>query len=190
MVLISIIIGLGITHVLLGVVGILDRRLENTGRIQLSFPHGIWTVFSFVWLVQFWWWEFRFSELDPEWSMILYLFLVGYAITLFLMAVILVPRSWAGVDDLNEYFMRRRIPFFSVVLLTTGLDVIDALLKGGWSYVAEVLGPWSWSYWILLLVVALLGIRSRSLRYHGLAGLLVVVWQQAQAFSDLAVLGF
>jgi hypothetical protein len=168
MVLISIIIGLGITHVLLGMVGILDRRLENTGRIQLSFPHGIWTAFSFVWLVQFWWWEFRFSELDPEWSMTLYLFLVGYAITLFLMAVILIPRSWAGVDDLNDYFMRRRIPFFSVVLLTTGLDVIDALLKGGWSYVAEVLGPWSWSYWILL----------------------AVVWQQAQAFSDLAVLGF
>ena len=62
MVLISIIIGLNITHILFGVGGIIERRASGP-KIKLGLAHSIWLAYIFIWTVQFWWWEFRFSEL-------------------------------------------------------------------------------------------------------------------------------
>ena len=104
MVLVSIIIGLGITHLLLGIGGIIDRLASKRQRLELSLAHGAWLGQMFVWMVLFWWWEFRFSELQTQWTLGIYFFLVLYSVALFLLAVILVPRTWDGVDSLNEYF--------------------------------------------------------------------------------------
>jgi hypothetical protein len=190
MVLISIIVGLGIAHVLLGVGGLIDRRSGSKPDIKLSLTHGAWLAFTFAWLVQFWWWEFRFSELDPVWTLDLYLFLVTYAVGLFLMAVILVPRTWDGVEDLDDYFLSRRAWFFSILIGMTGFDLIDSYLKGGWSYVADTLGPYTWGFWVACVVAALIGIRSKNLRYHKIAGVTLFLWQQAQAFAEFSLLGF
>lgn len=189
MVLISIIIGLGIAHVLMGVGGIIDRRSSKRQPLRLGIPHGAWLAFTFTWLVQFWWWEYRFSELDPVWTIDLYLFLVTYAVSLFLMAVILVPRTWEWVDNLDDFFLERRVWFYSVMLAMTGLDVVDSYLKGGWPYIVESLGPWTWSFWVLLVLVCLVGIRTRELRFHQVASLTLFFWQQFQALADLSQLG-
>lgn len=189
MVLISIIVGLGIAHVLIGVGGIIDRRASMRPPITLSVTHGAWLAFTFTWLVQFWWWEFRFSELAPEWTIELYLFLVTYAVALFLLAVILVPRTWEGVENLDNHFLTRRVWFYSVLIAVTGLDVLDSFLKGGWSYMVDVLGPWTWSFWALTVVFCIIGIRSRTLRFHKVAAVILLVWQQAQAFADFSLLG-
>lgn len=190
MVLISIIIGLGIAHVLMGVGGVIDRRSRGQPPLELSVTYGAWLGFVFFWLIHFWWWEFRFSELQPEWTLGLYLFLISYAMVLFLMAVVLVPRSWEGVENLDEFFLQRRGWFYSIVIATTVFDVVDSLLKGGWTYVFDVLGPWTWTFWVVLLAVSVIGVRSRSLRYHAIASLTLLFWQQAQAFADLSILGF
>ena len=189
MVLISIIVGLGIAHLLTGVGGIIDRRAGKRPELHLSVPHGAWIAFTFTWLVQFWWWEFRFSELDPEWTIDLYFFLVTYAVTLFLMAVILVPKSWDGIENLDDYFLERRGWFYSAMLGMTGLDVIDSYLKGGWEYVADDLGPWTWSFWALLVLVCLIGIRSKDLRFHIAASVTLFFWQQIQAVAEFSILG-
>jgi len=190
MVLVSIIIGLGIAHVLVGVGGIIDRNSREAPRLRLSVTYGAWLAFTFSWLIQFWWWEYRFSELDPAWTLGLYLFLVTYAMALFLMAVILVPRSWDGVERLDDFFMQRRGWFYSILIVVTLLDVIDSLLKGGWSYVGDVLGPWTWTFWIVMVAVSAIGLRSRNRRYHLVASLILLFWLQMQAFADLSLLGF
>ncbi len=143
MVLISIIVGLAMAHLLDGVGGIIDRRSGKGPELKLSVAHGAWLVFTFVWLVQLWWREFRFSELHPQWTIELYLFLVTYAVALFLPAVILVPRSWGGVESLDRYFLERRAWFYSGLLAVIVLDVVDSYLKGGWQYVVHVNGPWT-----------------------------------------------
>ena len=134
MVLVSIIIGLGIAHILIGVGGIIDRLSSREDRLELSIAHAFWLAFCFMWMVLFWWWEYRFSSRVSDWTMGLYLFLVLYAVSLFLMSVLLVPRSWDGVMSLQDYFLRRRVWFYSLLIWTIVLDQFDSYLKGGIEY--------------------------------------------------------
>lgn len=53
----------------------------------------------------------------------LYLFLVGYAVSLFLLQVVRVPRTWDGVSSLQEYFLERRVWFYSLLGFVTLLAV-------------------------------------------------------------------
>jgi hypothetical protein len=100
---------------MLGVGGIFDRRTAGPP-IKLGRAHAIWLAFVFLWSIQFWCWEFRFSEIVTEWTLGLYLFLVTYALGLLLLSVILVPRTWDGVTDLNEYLYRATGPVDLVAL--------------------------------------------------------------------------
>jgi hypothetical protein len=116
MVLVSIIVGLGIAHVLLGVGQIIDRMASVRSPLRLCLACFTWLAYIFVWLVLFWWWEFRFGEFVVEWSIGLYLFLVLYAVLLFLLAAVLVPRSWDPVEDLGTFLVQRRWWFYSLFL--------------------------------------------------------------------------
>jgi len=188
MVLISIILGLGIAHILMGLGGAIDRMTGRGEPIRLGVAHPAWLGMVFVWMILFWWWEYRFSELDPEWTVALYFFLVAYAVTLFLLAVTLVPRDWDGVTDLDAFFVRRRAWFYSLLLLANGLDVADALLKGGWGYV-RTLGPVGFFQWMVTLPVCIVGMRSTDVRWHRVMGILLLLWQVWMAFEALGVLG-
>lgn len=130
MVLVSIIIGLALTHVL-SALGAAVHRLRGHGDpIRLEAVYLLWVGFVLIWLVSFWWFEFRFQELDVEWSYGLYLFLILYAVCLFLVAVILVPSHMITVRDSYEYFMAGRRWFFVAVLFGLGVDQVDSFLKG------------------------------------------------------------
>lgn len=49
---------------------------------KLSIAHAAWLGFCFAWMIMFWWWEYRFVSRMSDRTVGLYLFLVGYAITL------------------------------------------------------------------------------------------------------------
>ena len=176
MVLVSIIIGLGIAHILLGVGGIIDRLSGRGERLELSVAHAFWLAFCFIWMVMFWWWEYRFSSRVSDWTMGLYLFLVTYAVTLFLIAVVLVPRSWDGVTSLQDYFLRRRVWFYSLLILMIVLDQVDSYLKGGIEYLLET-GALNIAFSILIIPIAFVGIKSENIRYHNFVGILFFSWQ-------------
>lgn len=188
MVLVSIIMGLGITHILFGLGGLIDRLSGPDRDLRLSLAHATWLGFLFAWMVMFWWWEFRFSQLPVAWTMGLYLFLIGYSIALFLLAVVLVPRSWDRVTTLDDFFLQRRAWFYSLLLVITGLDVIDTCLKGGWEYTLS-LGPWAWAFWLATVPVAVVGFRSANIRHHAVMGSVFLVWQILVGFESLPSLG-
>ena len=130
MVLVSIIIGLALTHVL-SALGAAVHRLRGHGdTIRLEPVYLLWVGFVLTWLISFWWFEFRFQALVVEWTFGLYLFLISYSICLFLIAVILIPTRMEGVRDSYEYFMEGRRWFFGVVLLGIVIDVADSFVKG------------------------------------------------------------
>ena len=130
MVLVSIIIGLALTHVL-SALGAAVHRLRGHGDpIRLESVYLFWVGYVLIWLVSFWWWEFRFQALEVEWTYGLYLFLILYATSLFLIAVILIPSRMVGIRDSYEYFMEGRRWFFGALLLGLGIDVADSFLKG------------------------------------------------------------
>jgi hypothetical protein len=190
MVLISIIIGLGIAHILLGLGGIVDRLTGRGDRLRLSVAHGVWVAHTFLWLVLFWWWQFRMDALWEEWTIGVYFFLVMYAVVLFLIAVILVPRSWDGVTDLGDFFLRRRAWFYAAWILGVSLDVLDSWLKGGMDYIVLENGPWVMLFWLAGITLSAIGIRVQSLRYHATAGGILLLMDFAASVGSLPRLGF
>ena len=190
MVLVSIIIGLGITHVLFGISGVVDRISRRKADLELSVAHAAWLGFCLSWMVMFWWWEYRFASRVNDWTIGLYLFLVIYSITLFLMSAILVPRSWEGIRSLKEYFLERRVWFYSLLLLATVLDVCDAYLKGGVGYLLENQGVLIWAYWLASIPVAIVGISSSRLQVHNFMGIMFLCWQVAIGFGVTPMLRF
>jgi len=130
MALVSIVVGLALTHVL-GALGSAVHRLRGHGApIRLEAVYLCWIGYILIWLVSFWWWEFKLHEMQVEWSYPLYLFLIGYATLLFLSVVVLVPRDMEGVEDSFTYFMAGRRWFLCMVLLLLAVDMGDSWIKG------------------------------------------------------------
>src|SRR6476646_10570906 len=105
MVLTSIIIGLGITYILIGVGTVIERITGHGAPLRLSLAHVTWLLTLFVWMVSFWWWEFRLLALLKSWTLAHY------------------------------YFLSKRHWFYPLYLIATFADVVDAWLKGGWPYI-------------------------------------------------------
>ena len=189
MVLVSIIIGLGIAHILLGIGGLIDVISERGKRLELSVAHAFWLAYCFEWMVMFWWWEYRFSSRVSDWTVGLYLFLVAYAVTLFLAAVVLVPRSWDGVTSLKDYFLARRTWFYSLLILMVFLDTADSFLKGGMEYLLET-GVTNVAFSISLIPISIVGIRSKNIRYHNFVSVLFFSWESVIYFDMYTVLAF
>ena len=130
MVLVSIVVGLGIAHILSSIGSAIHRIRGHGDHIRLEPTYLCWIGTMFVWLISFWWWEFKFSKLDIEWTVDLYLFIIGYATCLYLTSVVLVPSRMEGVDDSYDYFFKGRKWFFSLLTLAVLFDVVDTYLKG------------------------------------------------------------
>lgn len=188
MVLTSIIIGLGITHILGGIGAAIDRLTGHGKRLRLSWAHGAWVAFVFLWMVLFWWWEFRLIEL-PVWTLAHYFFIVVYAVLLFLLAVILIPRDWTVVDDLNEYFVSKRRWFYAVLIVADLADPVDSFFKGGWEYIAAT-GVFAIAFTVVSIPASIVGFCSRSIRVHTVIAILCLLCQIIVGFQVFPRLGF
>ena len=187
MVLVSIIVGLGIAHILLGIGGIIDRLSRKEGRLELSLAHASWLGFCFMWLVMFWWWEYRFSSRVTDWTMGLYLFLIGYAVTLFLFQAVLVPRTWDGVTSLKEYFLERRVWFYSFLLVATIVDQFDGYFKGGLQYILDT-GVINLAFAAATIPVVIIGLITTKIRIHNIMGVVFFGWQLLVGFGNIETL--
>lgn len=187
MVLASIIIGLGITHALLGFSTVIDRISGARERLRLSWAWAFWLAFVFIWKVQFWWWEFRLLSVLKTWSMSNYLLVIVYAVVLFLLVAVLVPRRWEEVDDLGAYFLSKRKWFYAVFALGMALDVVDSAMKGGLAYI-EASGPLAWMQWVAAAPAAVVGFRSGDTRVHTGLAIMFFTWTAVIGFEVLTLL--
>jgi len=187
MVLVSIIVGLGIAHILLGIGGIIDRLSRKEDRLELSLAHASWLGFCFLWLVMFWWWEYRFSSRVTDWTMGLYLFLIGYAVILFLLQAVLIPRTWDGVTSLKDYFLERRAWFYSFLLVATIVDQFDGYFKGGLQYMSD-LGVVNFAFAAVTIPVVIIGLITTKIRIHNIMGMVFCGWQILLGFGNIETL--
>lgn len=155
----GMVIGLGVTRLLLGVSGL----VQHARRARLSLIHLLWALSILIELVLFWWWEFDLRDLQ-SWSFGTFAFLIGYAITLFLLAALLFPDKMDDYDGYGDFFFRRRKWFFGLLALTFVFDVVETLIKGapyfdtiGIEYLVQV--P-------IGLAICALAIRSSNPRFH------------------------
>jgi hypothetical protein len=163
-VLISVIVGLGITHLLSGV----TRVISHPDRFKLYWIHLVWTGWIFLFLVFFWWTTFRFSPVE-EWSYKLYTFLILYAVTLYVICAVLMPSEPPDSGDFRRYYFARKRWFFGLLIANTIFGTIDkAIIVGSLGSVEPL-----WTVAMLALVVP--GLVTENEKYHGVIALFYLV---------------
>lgn len=153
------VVGLGITRLLMTFAGMIQHPHRN----RWSTLHLLWMGSLLLELILFWWWEFALFRLE-FWTFGVALFLIGYAITLFLLAALLSPDNIADYDGYEDFFLKRRRWFFSILAGTFVLDTIDTLIKGG-----RHLERFDWSYFVQVpvgMVLCVLAWRYADRRLH------------------------
>jgi len=185
MVLVSIVIGLAITHVLSAVAEGVHRLRGHGEPLTLDPVYMLWVGYVLTWLVSFWWYEFNFQALTEEWTFGLYLFVVSFAILLFLLAAILVPHRLHGVQDSYRYFMEGRRWFFGANIVAVIFDVFDTLLKGA-NYSALPTAMWMS---VVYLLASWAGLVSSRRTVQVFAAATSFTLQLVYMFQQLGVLG-
>ena len=158
-VMLSVILGLGVTHLLAG----LSKAIHHRKTVKFSWIHALWTLNILIYIVIIWWGMFWWNS-QEEWSFFEFLLLILYAIFLFLSASLLFPWDIPENFDFEAHFFDTRPWFFSVVLLAWCIDVPETVLKSDaglrdmpTGYLALVLAH---------LVLSAVGIFSSNRSYH------------------------
>ena len=164
LVIVSIMLGLGITELLAGLVRILRGELV-TGKL-----HALWMFVVFQLQVQLAWglWGLRSKA---EWQYPEFLLLLLAPVLLYLAAAVIFP-SVATDESLDSHLMRRRRPFF---LLLTGYVLVAGLFS--WLLFDEDLTLTSVIVRVpAVAILATLAVTERP-RLHLILGLVVLALQ-------------
>jgi hypothetical protein len=185
MVLVSIVVALAIAH-LLTALGECVRRIRGKGEpIKLDAVFLLWVGDVLIWLISFWWWEFKFQEVVTAWSFGLYLFVIGYAISLFMLAEILVPHRMKGVTDTYIDFVDGRKWFFGTLIFVQAIDIVDTYLKG----IEWVMRPASVSIVAVTTAIAIIGFVSVRRPVQLAVAIIAFSSQLLYVFVELGILG-
>lgn len=181
-VLTSIIIGLGITHLLRGIAGL----IQHPGREEIYPTHVAWVTYMLFTTVLWWWWQFGLDA-RAEWTLGVYLFVSAFALVFYLLCALLFPADLDDFEGYHDYFMSKKAWFLGLLALAYVLDLVDTLLKG-WDHFASL----GIDYPIqagAIVGLCLIGVRTRSRRYHAALVTLVFASQIYQAVAYLWSVG-
>lgn len=120
-VLISIILGLGVTQIVTGFADI----VQNWQRVKLYWPHLLWILLVFFLHIQEWWAVYDLRHFDA-WQLPVFLFIILYPINLFILARLLYPsfQDNPAIDFKKFYFDNYR-RFFLLVIILSLLAIAD-----------------------------------------------------------------
>lgn len=120
-VLISIILGLGITQILIG----LSELIRRGKGITFHWPYAIWILLVFVMHVREWWRTYALKSID-QWYLLYFLFAALYPIILFVLANLLFPQNWPRKHfDMPRFYRKNWRLLFKVVLLLAVVSVLQ-----------------------------------------------------------------
>ena len=174
MVLGSVIAGLAITQLLQCVAGM----VQHPGEHKPYWVHLVWIVYAFEYVALWWWYEWNFAK-TAEWSFALYLFILVYAVVIYLMCAVLAPLS---PKNFEAYYYSRRRWFLALAALAILFDVVDTLSKGFVHFVE--LGPHYAIGAIGFPILYVIGMTIRSRRYHASIAVISMIDHAAQAFEN------
>jgi hypothetical protein len=126
-VLVSIVVGLGISHVLSGVGNLLVDRL----RVRFWWVWGAAVLMVFLAHVQFWWSTFTVAGAVGA-NFFAFLFFLLTPIALYLAAVVLLPDfEGEGEIDLRAHFLANHRWFFGFVAMVPVLNAVRSVVISG-----------------------------------------------------------
>ena len=121
----SVIAGLAITQLLQCVAGM----VQHPQRHKVYWVHLVWVLYAFEYVALWWWYEYSFVKMG-QWSFGLYLFILIYAVAIYLMCAILAPLSLHNFEDYEAYYYSRRRWFLALAALVIVIDIADTFLVG------------------------------------------------------------
>jgi len=181
-VLTSIVIGLGITQLLQGFTRLIQHREQG----KVYWVHLSWVIYMFLTTVFWWWWEFRLG-IVAEWTFTLYMFVILYAVLIYLLCAFLFPTNFSDYDGPKGYFYSKRTWFFGLLVLVNLVDLCDTLLKGS-AYFAS-LGSEYLLVTIMKIVLAAAAMFSKNEKYHAAVAIAFLLHQLSWALRPFYTVG-
>ncbi|KRG46358.1 hypothetical protein ARC20_05765 [Stenotrophomonas panacihumi] len=166
----GMVVGLGLTHLLRQ----LARIIEHPGRKRVYWVHLVWAGSMFLYLLSFWWWEYRLS-LVTQWTFNLYLFVTLYALLLYLLCTLVLPENIDEYADWRDYFYQRRAWFFGLLALAYVIDLADTRIKGATYFAA--LAPEMLARDLAFDAFSLIALATRNATYHAVFALAGLAYQ-------------
>jgi phosphatidylglycerophosphate synthase len=162
-VLLSIIIGLGVTQLLTG----FGRVIRHRDRVRMDWLPLLWAIVLLVIFVQVWWSMFGL-RLQREWSFGGFLLILAQTCALYLMAAVLLPEQVEAESiDLAAHYDRQHRWFFSFLVVALIISLAkDRVISGHWPTGLNL------GFHILVLTLSLSSIAVRSRRYQEIMGIL------------------
>ena|SRR5689334_16694955 len=160
-VLLSIIIGLGVTQVLTAA----GRLIRHRDRVRVTWLPVLWACVMLVVYVQVWWSMFGLRG-KTDWTFAAFLVVLAQTATLYMMAAVVLPDevSESGVD-LGTYYERNRAWFFGFFLATLVISVLKDVLLSGQLPDAVNLG-----FHVFFALACISALIVRRWRYHEVLG--------------------
>jgi hypothetical protein len=158
-VIISILMGLAVTHLVVGTVSILQERATT----KVYWVHLLWVANGITYITQ-WWWFFHLWDGLESWTLSIFYLLFGYTLLLTAFVSLLFPIH-GSVTDYRAYFYQNFRWFLGLQLLWICLDVVEVMVKANLG-----LRPVPGDYFLLqipLMLALLIGIFVKNPGYHG-----------------------
>jgi len=165
-VLISVVLGLGLTHIFSG----FGRMIQERGSIKFYWVHLMWCFNILIYILAIWWGMFWWNQLQT-WTVYHYLFITLYSSIMFLLASLLIPWNYDKNHDFEHYFYKNRVWFFAIQLVAWLTDIPETLLKG-YENLREI--PHDYPVFIgSLLLICITGIITDNKKIHAI---LPIIW--------------
>lgn len=165
-VLISIIIGLGITLVLTGIA----QLIREEQRVKVFWPYLIWVGLVFVMHIHEWWITYQLKS-TLAWKLPTFLFIILYPILLFILANLLFPDSWERHNrDMKQFYFNSYKKFFGCAILLVVLSVLQNVFLSDLPLGEQVV------HLIVLITLAImLATKPKSILAHTVVAVLLLM---------------
>lgn len=155
-VLISIVLGLGITHLLQG----FGRWVEGRSEFRAFGPSLAWAGFLLLVHIQTWWTMFGYMQ-HGEWTFLEFVVVLSQPMVLYLMTLLVFPSVEARRQDLRENFLHQRPWFFGLVVVLLTVSIVKDLVLTG-----ALPGAINLAFHGIFFVAAFLGMALKQERGH------------------------
>lgn len=167
-VLISIILGMGITQIVSGLASIIHRW----EKVKIYWPHLLLVILVFLIHIQEWWAAYDMRDY-AYWRLPTFLFIILYPVNLYILSRILFPISWRGpVIDLKKFYYQnyKRIYLFTITLDVLG--IIDNVCLSEYKFSEQIV-----QFLVLaILIIAVWRGSSNELFHKTIASMLMLIF--------------
>ena len=162
-VLLSIIVGIGLTQILTAS----GRLIRHRQFVRFYWPPLLWAGILVVIYVQTWWSMFGLRS-QTNWTFLAFLVVLAQTVTLYMIAALVLPEEVGerGVD-LRAHYERQSGWIFGFLLATLIVSILKDVVLGG-----RLPRPENLAFHIFLIVMCIAAIVIRRPRFHEALALL------------------